>query len=451
MTVYRAHQLSPLLFAQPSKGAIEGTSAAIQISSSLDKLKQSRELYPIELQAAKIRTDIAQAEMKRNEIMWSETNIQLAAEARKLTAEASIMQQLENIQGMRTRREYQAEFPGKLQQLISDEDVDGLAQHRDEMYARLGENARHLIPMFDQAKKGLSEEKRQKLLDLQTELTHKRLTALDTIKDLKQELKVAVTEEVIAEEKKVRAKRVLGVPLSEMGTGGEKKTRPEKVNKELAEFFAEAAAEVSLDPTKKVMADLYTAVADRYAASGFKKARGRVQRVWGALMPQRYVTKSKKFQEFEQYHPGWARLARLYLIDPLRPGAERMYWKDANSIFRTIDALTTEIDSKDPAVSKKAQKTLEIYLQGMKDYTPRLEEERAAEERAFKLQDVASRLEALESGLRPVAPARRSVITHERGRGYGQPAGQPTGLPSYENAKSGEEYRAPDGTIRKKQ
>ncbi len=122
-------------------------SAEIANRATLEKLRQSSAMFPVELEMAKTNADLARSQMERAELLHDSEMLNLARES-KMTAmkedirEAKVaeVEQKRMQKGRQVLSDFFAADKGSLGQMALEGDLEGLATHYAETAERLGED-----------------------------------------------------------------------------------------------------------------------------------------------------------------------------------------------------------------------------------------------------------------------------------------------------------------------
>jgi len=425
--VYQAHKIDLLSWADRLAGAeAKGTAQGIELASSLQKLVQSRKMFPIEMQKAKIEADLLQSELKRAKVFNSSEMLELAAQGQIAQMELGKRQAQKDLQGMKVLASFNDQYGAQMEKAMAIGDYQAVAKIKQDQAATFGEFAPYLSksPYW-----GANVEKRMDergKADMERYQNQLNFEAQLKIKSLNEERKVIDDRKALLQhdwaEAMEPAQLLGGIFPQDVGAGGDKNSDPDALRDGIMNYSA-----MMVDQLSSVDADRFDDEIRFFAELGNIADNTFKKNIFGSLkaVPSRALS------------------------------IKRQSTKDAIDAARTIMFLARGIDTKDEKQHAIYTEQLVNLLQGFTDVTSSATQQRALADEYEALQ---FRREGVERGLQVFSGApsetRRSVITHERGAGYGTPAATaaaaPTGRKQYtpEEAAAlpaGTEYYGTDG------
>jgi hypothetical protein len=244
--VYRAHTGPDLLawsertVPHTAEARIQGITSAINITATLDKLQQSRAMYPIELQAAQLKSQLLQSEVRRAEVMNSSKMLDLAAKDRMLQLRLQTQIAEKELKGNEVLSEFNEAYASKMEKALALGDYQTVADLTEEQAQEYGEYAPYLTksPYWGpNVTMRLDERSRQNFDRLQREVQAERIAKLRKVriqmKDI-QDMKARLEHEWAD---KTEVNQMLGgIDPREVGMGGERNSDPDTLRKAIMNY-----------------------------------------------------------------------------------------------------------------------------------------------------------------------------------------------------------------------
>jgi len=343
MTIYQAHPTPDLsgwvdkLVPDIAGARASAQSAALNILSTTEKLRQSRAKFAVDMQTAKLNTDLLRSEMKRNEILWNEKNMKLAAEAKMETLRLEAAKGRANIDSIaratrmvesteQARNDYLPQLNAALE--LEDRVKYGQILHRmsqEPYFADLvgGDMDPKIL------KKDFNDEQKR-------EIEASQMDAYQGQVDVNMQLLQLERSEANAQQ----AKTFLQYPPSELGSGGDKQSTTWKLNVTMAKRFEKIANLLSESPDAEYLTDK---IKTAQSLSEIFKTNNKIER-----QEERTPIRALFSREVREAH--------------VKRGSLFAQNKEAKLIYDQIRTFSKKIDSSNKTTSQNAQTVMVEYL-----------------------------------------------------------------------------------------